>query len=312
MDDLLLAAPCYTGPELPEAISRLLARLQPTGMSCAEAARLLAAACGIAEPHESALSALGAAADQSGTHNSYHNPGHTRTVAVGWANLAAVHNRLAAGRPDIPALAAEDIALGLYAAFGHDLCHDGRGNVAVDADASDGGGKPPPPRAAFRLERIAARRTADILQQHGIDAAFIGAVCTAIMTTEPEDGLAALHAAARGDSMLFAGLTFTPLDRPAWFFAAQMLRDADLLASAALTAADHDLQSALLGDEIGADLATPFAAEEMFRRAVTERFQSPAGALFLPQATALRAVNQLRLKDGNWLTLAEAAHRLAG
>jgi hypothetical protein len=294
----------HTAAELPEALSRLLAGLAALSVTNAEAAERLAAALSLHGPSLSAMRLVAQDADLSGAQNSYHNPAHTRAVAVGWANLAVVHNRLAAQGCAGDVLSPEIMALGLCAAFGHDLDHDGVGNFVTEPGPD---GMPVTRRVAFRLEIIAADHTAALLNGCGIDPVLVSAVHAAIMVTEPEEGLGTLE---RESATQWGALT-----RPDMYCAAQMLRDADLLASVALTAADHDRQTALLGAEIGADLSHPAAAAHLFRRAIAERFHSPAGVLFRQQTLAFQAINALRgggAPGAGWLPLAAAARRLAG
>ena len=310
-DPLRLLVEPGTATDLPAALSRLLIDLRDRAVSCEAAARALGQLWRIPEPLLEALCQVGAAADRSGVDLAYHNPAHTRNVAIGWANLAALNNRVAADDPAALTLGPDALALGLIAAFGHDLLHDGIGNggkrngVATDTGAAA-------QRHAFRLETIAANHVAGILRGCGVAPEQIAAVTAAILTTEPSEGYAALHRAKLGQDLTGGGVFQGGLEAPALFLMASLLRDADMLPSVALTASDHDYQSTLLGAEIGADLSVHASAAQLYERTLAECFQTPAGALFLPQAHALQAVNQLRAANQPGLTLAEAARRLAG
>jgi hypothetical protein len=295
---------------LPGALSRLLMQLRRRGCSCADVAQALASAWDLPAPLAEAAFRLGQEADGSGLANGYHNPGHTRDVTVLWANLAWLNNRLAqAGRAAV-ALEPRDIAVGIFAALGHDLLHDGIGNIVL---------RPTPVadeaqrlRIPFRLERIAADHASGLLQDCGVTGELIAPVAAAILTTDPVDGFAALQNAGSGHAFPPDCPALLSLGRPAWQCVASMLRDADLLASVGLSAVEHDRQSALLADEIGIDVNTPEQVETLFDTAAAERLRSPAGALFMPQFLALRSLNRVRGHKGGWLSLEAAARRLAG
>lgn len=280
-------------PDLPEALSRRLAELHAASMSCAQAAQALLAIWPIPEALGRACLQMAALADGSGRALAYHNPAHTLNVAAGWANLAMLHGQIAARDAGVAPLAAADLGLGLIAAFGHDVGHDGMGNAR-------------PVAQPFRLEMIAARAAADVMRGCGLAQAAIDCVTAAILCTEPEHGFAALARARLGQDITGSGAFRGGLERPAAQLIAALLRDADLLASIALTAADHDRQSRLLGEEIGADLCVPASAERLFRRALRENFTTPAGALFRPQLERLLAANARRAAAGQAMSLAEA------
>jgi len=280
--------------DLPEALSRRLAELHAASMSCAQAAQALLAFWPIPAAFGRACLQMAALADGSGRALAYHNPAHTLNVAAGWANLAMLHGLIAARDTALTPLGPPDLALGLIAAFGHDMGHDGLGNTR-------------PAAHPFRLEIIAARAAAGVMRGCGLAQAAIDCVTAAILCTEPEHGFAALTRARLGQDITGSGEFNGGLERPAAYVIAALLRDADLLASAALTAADHDRQSRLLGDEIGADLCVPGSAERLFRRALQENFSTPAGALFRPQLQRLLAANARRAGAGQGMSLAEAA-----
>jgi cytochrome c-type biogenesis protein CcmH/NrfG len=91
-----------------------------------------------------------------------------------------------------------------------------------------------------------------------------------------------------------------------------MLRDADLIPSAALSATDYDRLSTLLGQELHLDLNTARAGVSFFSGITDAHFGSPAGACFRPQFEALRALNQMRLTSEAQESLAETTLRVAG
>jgi hypothetical protein len=314
--DKLETCDCLLREDLPEAalpgaLSRLLVQLRRRGCSCADVAGALASAWALPASHAEAAIRLGREADGSGLSNGYHNPGHTRDVTVLWANLAWLNNRLAqAGRTAV-ALERPDIAVGIFAALGHDLLHDGIGNIVL-RPAPEAGEVQQPLRIPFRLERIAADHASGLLQDCGVGGDLIAPVAAAILTTDPVDGFAALRNAAAGHAFPPDCAALLSLRRPAWQCVASMLRDADLLASVGLSAVEHDRQSALLAEEIGVDVNTPEQVEKLFETAAAERLRSPAGALFMPQFQALRSLNRVRCHKGGWLSLEAAARRLAG
>jgi hypothetical protein len=291
----------FCRPDLPGALAAVLGRLHAAEMSCAAVAQQIADAWDVPAPFRRALEALGHEADRSGIDNAYHNPAHTRDVAVIWANLARLHEALARSDDSLVPLRPQDVAAGICAALGHDLLHDGVGNVVGGTRSED-----PLQRVAFRLERIAASRVRAVLGAAGLEPAMAAGITAAILVTDPVEGFAALKAA--GDVAPMG--EFAPLADATWQLMAQMLRDADLLTSIGLTATEYDRQSALLAQEIGEDLNTAESAAQLFDRAAVERFASPAGGLFRAQFSALRAINAVRSARGE--TLAAAAHRVAG
>ena len=135
----------------------------------------------------------------------------------------------------------------------------------------------------------------------------------AILSTYPPAGYAAVlpgtrRKAAPGD--IHPGMAM--LANPECRLVAAMLRDADLMTSAGLSAAEHDLQAALLSQEDGKDAGSPAATERFFRRTARGGFASPAGKLFMTRFRALHAINQLRLNAGRKLSMHDAARLLAG
>lgn len=262
--------------DAPALLERALRHAEARG--CAEVASDLAAAWRLPPRVRGAIRAAGDAADASGQANAYHNPAHTRAVVVAWGVLAALHAALCRASADrrsaaeLPSLRARAVAIGLLAALGHDLDHDGRGNV----DPRTGGATP------FRLENIAAARTAAILNEAGA-AGLEPAVTACILATETEGGYGALR-----DPALRVG-RLAPLATPSCWLAAAMLRDADLVSSAGLSEAAFATQAALLSAELGPAGAVPPAI--FFGRIAADGFMSPAGRLFNPRFQALRALH---------------------
>lgn len=286
-----------------ETISELLKALRQGGATCARVARVLSTELHLGERAHAALASIAVEADRSGVANPYHNPAHTRDVIVCWANLAVLNNHLVSkGRAGVN-LDREALAAGLYAAAGHDLLHDGGTNLA--SDRSD------PSRAtwiSFRLESISADRTASILGRHGIDAKVIAIVVASILATDVRTGRAALEQSFEGAAAgAFTRSQLDALCDPVCRLVAAILRDADLLPSAGLSADDHDRQSALLGAELHQALDRPEAAEVFLAK--TGHFLSPPGRLFQHRLEEFRAVNRLRHPAES---LAEAARRVAG
>ena len=291
-----LRACCFVLRRQPDAppfgaqLSDILQHLRETDSGCRAVARVIA--CCFRDCGETALlralDGIAAAADRSGAANAYHNPDHSRAVAVSWLNLALIHNDLAAqGRA--AALGAHAFLLGCCAAFGHDLCHDGTSNEAVTAK----GARMVVP---FRLESIAAAAVLEQFASAGVAGLDADAVRCAILCTDVVHGYPHLEAALAG------------VDQPAPFSAlrdrtcvaiAALLRDADLLQSAGLRPADHDRSTrAVLAERgLAAALSLHQTAEILFGKVLKGRFVSQAGQVFQPNLDRLRALNALRLQS---------------
>lgn len=281
-----------------------IAALRQKKISCASLAATAIRAFGIRGAQAAALGDIASAADLSGQDNEYHNPAHTRDVVTSWITLAATHRHLHANGRHPRALPDDAIPLGLMAAFGHDLLHDGQTNYLPGKSRW----------CRFRLERIAADQVQAIMARHGLAQASIATVRAAILGTDVLDGYSALRntGPGRGDGAAAQDDGLQALaDRQAWLIAV-MLRDADIMTSAGLTAAEHDYQSALLGAEQEIDCASPAAAARFFERTMRGGFFSPAGQMFKPRLTALRALNRLRAGMSAPCGLAAVAARLAG
>jgi hypothetical protein len=284
------------------ALQAMLTASRAPPAQCHDIACQAAEAWQLGQPYRAAIARVAEAADRSGLANAYHNPGHTRDVVIAWIYLAALHDHLAASGAASYRLSNEHRAAGIIAALGHDLLHDANSEPRIS---------PAGHAVPFRLETIAAAHTADLLAACGLQEATGRIVGAAIIATDPVWGYAALARAARGEApgghSALAALT----DRGCWLVAA-ILRDADLMTSAGLTAAEHDRQAALLTHEKGEPAGTAAASERFFRDTVGDGFSSPAGALFTHRLQALRAANAARLRSGAAMTLAEAAHHIAG
>jgi hypothetical protein len=283
----------------PDHLTRLMAIVSRSGLSCGDVARSIvgrfdAGASGL----RNALVAIADRADRSGTANAFHNPQHSRDVGVIWVNLALANNGLAQSGEAPRRLSDHELMLGVCAAFGHDIGHDGTTNNATTA-GPDGVARSE--RIAFRLETVAADCVSGILHAQGADQADIAAVRAAILATDVVDGYAALEAAlARFEA---GGTTrpngdFAAFDDPAVTLIAAILRDADVMPSAGLSAREYDRNTALLEVELGLPRHAIGAAgaEEFFGCVLGGRFLSPPGKLFQPRLDALRALNKLRLQ----------------
>ena len=298
---VLLTAECLAADPAGGVQARLIA-LRSQAASCQHIAAKLADCWRIEAGDRLAIELIAAEADRSGAANPYHNPAHTRDVTVAWANLAALNNHLH-GRGQAPlALDPAALAIGLIAALGHDLLHDGTGNIAPGAQRRD----------HFRLESVAAARVASLLAQCGLPAARVAIATAAILATDTVAGYAALRWPPRQGGRPPAHPGLAPLSDPTTWLIAAMLRDADLMTSAGLTAAEYDRQTALLSEEQGRAFGTAAAAAQFFNQIARGGFISPAGAVFMPRFQALKALNQVRLKSAKTLSLAETAQRLAG
>lgn len=227
-----------------------------------------------------ALFDVGAAADQSGRENAYHNPLHSRDVGVVFANLVRLQSHLRLGSP-IPDTI--DFLTGCCAAFGHDIGHDGQD-----------GGEP------FRLEKIAADRVGAIMDFHLVDQHLIERVYCAIMATEVKSGYRALDEAGQGPLSNDVPGCLNGLTVRKTRDAACLLRDADVMQSAGLTPDDHDRQTARLEKERGIpkhSMGAP-GADFFLRDLVMGRFLSDAGHLFQPQLDRLLQLNAVRASGG--------------
>ena len=138
-------------------------------------------------------------------------------------------------------------------------------------------------------------------------------VTAAILATDTADGHAALRRQAHGPMQTLASDLHPGLaalaDPVCWLIAA-MLHDADLMASAGLSAAEYDYQAALIAEERGdAPGTTAAAAERFFGLIARDGFYSPAGAAFTPCFHALRAL-ALRCRQGGYESLTATAAAL--
>jgi hypothetical protein len=292
----------------PAQLQHVLRELRRNQSSCQEIAESVTASWEIDGPDRDAIDRIAREADRSGFRNAYHNPAHTRDVTVSWANLAVLNNHLHHHERAPLRLEKHGLAIGLMAALGHDLRHDGTTNHAGPRRRQGGRGAGRT-RIPFRLESIAAEKVGQIMAKSKVDPAKAASVTAAIMATDPVDGYSALeHHAGKfhSDIVLHEGLA--PLQDPACWHVAALLRDADLVTSAGLSAAEHDHQAGLLMQELGLDEETPDDTERFFGETARGGFASPAGALFMPQFNALRAIN--RSRAGTGMSLAEAEQRV--
>lgn len=240
-------------------------RLRAADPTCVAIAAALLAAGGVAADRPIARAALlvAATADVSGRGNPFHNPAHAREVCVNWWLLWRI---APIGDPDL-------LPLGLVAALGHDLAHDGRGNMA--------GGIHIP----FRHERVAAGVVGAMLAHSGA-AAATDAITAMILTTDVEAGYRALAdpAGARWAAPLRAD--------PRLLDAARRLRDADLLPSAGTSVAAYRARTTELERELGlaAGRLGGAAAAGFFERIVGHRFLSEPAQRFTPTLRAIEAI----------------------
>ncbi len=295
----------------PGHLRRQVTLLRQSGLSCHDIAGEILAKLGTGTvPLDGALLAIAAEADRSGTRNAFHNPDHARDVGVVWLNLALACNRLAAAGKAPCTLSDRELALGVGAAFGHDIGHDGTSNY-VAAPGPDGVERSV--RIPFRLETVAADRVCDILLSHGADPSDIAAARAMILSTDVEDGHRAVAAAVAGGTDEPPGAGFAAFAVPAVRLMAAILRDADVIPSAGLSPRDYDRQTKLFEAERripGAGLG-PTGAEDFLGGVLGGRFISPPGKLFQARLDALRALNGLRLCEAEERDLdLESAARL--
>jgi len=253
-------------------------------------------------PQARALLMIAREADRSGHGNSYHNPTHSLEVGVIWLTLAMLGQERAEATFGVH-FRPGDLLLGCCAAFGHDIHHDGRGNEIADRS----GVKAYEP---FRLERLAADCVGAILQLSQVDEPAIEAVRCAILLTDIVQGYPVLEASLRADfdvaSLGRLRQEFAALRRPSVRLMCAILRDADVLQSAGLTARDHDRQTAALEAEKGLAPHTlgAYGAKAFFEQILGGQFLSPGGQAFQRNMDELRALNERRLTDGRCAGLA--------
>jgi hypothetical protein len=297
----------------PDHLAELIVTLNDQSVSCGDVARSMVMQLEASAPSlRGAVVTIADRADQSGKDNAFHNPQHSRDVAVIWLSLALANNRLARANGASHRLTKRELLLGACAAFGHDLAHDGTSNN-VPGNGSDGAERGT--RVAFRLERLAADCVCEALQTHRADPAEVAAARAAVLTTDIVDGYAVLDAALSpaglGDE---AAPEFAPLRDPAVALLAVILRDADVLPSAGLTAREYDRNTALLEAELGIPRNSlgPVGTEEFFGRVLRGQFLSPPGKLFQSRLDTLRALNDVRLNREDLRTASlESVDRLA-
>jgi hypothetical protein len=297
----------------PDHLAQLIVALNDQAVSCGDVARSMVEQLEASAPSlRAAMVTIADCADRSGETNAFHNPQHSRDVGVIWLSLALANNRLALAGAAPRRLSDRELLLGMCAAFGHDLRHDGTSNTVATAGQD---GVERTTRVAFRLERLAADCVCEALQCHGADAAEVAAVRAAVLTTDIVDGYAVLDAALSPAGLGHdSGPDFAPLRDPAVALLAVILRDADVLPSAGLTAREYDRNTALLEAELGIPHHSlgPAGTEEFFGRVLRGRFLSPPGKLFQSRLDALRTLNNVRLRRQDLRTASlESVDRLA-
>lgn len=247
-----------------------------------------------------ALLSVAASADRLDTANAYHNPAHLCDVGLVWINLAFLNNRLPAPQKWCD-LDDQCLLLGACTAFGHDVGYDRRGNNVAPGPSETA------KHDSFRMESRAADIVAGILRHHGVGERHILAARAIILATDIVDGYAVLESclSARFEQARHSSKReFVAFEHPATLLSAAILRDADILRSAGLTARDHDQQTAALERELGMPRPfTPDETEHFFGHVLGGRFLSPPGQLFQSRLDALRALNRHRMADERLRTL---------
>jgi hypothetical protein len=272
------------------AVSGLHRRLRAQGASCAEVGAAFVSKLGLSPTRGLASALLGicADADRSGGSNAYHNPAHSREVGVNWFCLALLHNALC-DRAGLEPLSRSQLAGGLCAAFAHDLDHDGVGN------GDDVGVYRP-----FWLESLAADHGAGVMRTADVGSQDIASVRCAILLTDPRCGYPVLEASLAPDFAIEQAIALRPefacLVESSVRLMAAILRDADLMPSAAMTACDHDARTQEMLIEQGRDpKAQDRSSTDAFLSGlVGGRFLSPAGQRFQSDLDHLKALNAAR------------------
>lgn len=253
-----------------DGLALLHERLREENPTCVELCVEFCRALGVMDRNAAnALIDIAKIADRSGTDNPFHNPAHSREVTVNWWLLARLHGTAP------PALTRAAMLLGLIAAMGHDLHHDGQGNGVGAA------------HIPFRLESVAAATTEAVLCRHGVPENSRATVTAMILSTDVRNGYPYLEGAGVGDAR------FAPLGDEVILLCAQMLRDADLLPSAGTSIAAYRARTAELERESG---LTPgawggAAGATFFETVVRHRFLSPAARLFAPNLAMIAAAS---------------------
>jgi hypothetical protein len=272
------------------AVSRLHRQLRAQGASCADVGSAFLSKLGVSPTRGLGQALLGicADADRSGRANAYHNPAHSREVGVNWFCLALLHNGLC-GRAGLEPLSRSHLAVGLCAAFAHDLDHDGVGNT------DDVGVYRP-----FWLESLAADRGASLMGAAGAGSQDIAAVRCAILLTDPRYGYPVLEASLTPEFATEQAIALRPefacLGEASVRLMAAILRDADLMPSAAMPASDHDARTREMLIEQGRDRdAQDRSSTDAFLSGlVGGRFLSPPGRRFQSDLDHLKALNAAR------------------
>lgn len=264
-------------------LSAVHGRLRAKKIGCAEVASYFVKRLAVSEgPTARALDAIAKDADASGVANAYHNPAHSREVAVNWFCLAQLHNAAAA---DDDKISDDMMLVGLSAAFGHDLGHDGHGN----SDPATGRYRP------FHLEALAADRVADRMRKEGVSDGLTELARCAILLTDARCGYPILERSL-AESPLALDPDFRPLSDPAGRRLCAMLRDADLMPSAGMTAGDYDARTRemLIEQDLPANASDAASTERFLDGLVGGRFLSAPGKAFQADLDDLRRLNQQR------------------
>lgn len=291
----------HDGPDGPpgDLVSDLLADMRDASLPPSAAARLILEILGeeVAPALVPAVLSVARAADLSSRRNGYHNPVHFREVGVLFALLWRIERRVA-GMPVIAGSdAARSLAVGLAAAFGHDLEHDGGGNV-VFLPGPDG--TRAQQAVPLRLERKAAAAVVGHLRDAGARVAELDAARAIVLATDVELGYRQLAAALdlEPPPPPIAEPGFQALADRGTARVAALVRDADLFASAALRPADHDLRTHFLEDELGLPRSSLGATGSAhFLERIVGRFMSPAAARYDAAFATLVALNRRRLDE---------------
>jgi hypothetical protein len=290
-DQAAAFSPALTGAVDGSAVSLVHNVLRAREVSCATIGSAFLERLGVSvtAPLAQALLKICADADQSGRANAYHNPAHSREVGVNWFCLAFLHNALSGHSSGFGLLGASDIVVGLCAAFGHDLDHDGRGNT------ENGGFYRP-----FWLEARAAEQVASWMEAAGASAEEVAGVRCAILLTDPLSGYPMLEASLKPSFDIEQAVSVRPefahLADPAVRLISAMLRDADLMPSAAMAAHDLDARTREMLIEQGRDGAAPDRAstDAFLSGLVGGLFLSPPGARFQGDLDHLKTLNAAR------------------
>lgn len=289
-------------------LSRIYDGLANAGVSNAYLVGCALRSIGQREPNPHARMALDLAvqADDMGDCNPYHNANHLREVTVNMIALCALNAR----RTRAAVLSPKHLTTAIALAVSHDLGHDGSTNNRVMLGASGNavigpGGSAVTMNIPFLLEDNAILAINLAGGRAGVPETDLRQMRAAILTTDENTGYEILDAVldpqadpARRTALLRLRPELPALRDPGVLHLATMLRDADLMASCAISADETDRQTARLERERGMpEGALRGHGTEHFLVVIARgKFLSPEGQQFQPCLNHLRDLNRARLR----------------